>query len=366
MVSDRNARHLPFFVALTSCEKERFPLKSTTYHFSSNEFATLYNRLPEINYGSLSVIGDGILRFQSFEHLETVYNQLEKNCDIWDSMFLASHADMSDLQLEDYEILNGYDEFLPLVVFEHEYNVSSTSLRRAQAVAFDNWMNNNLIGEMPFDPIINDDVEQTLFNIFHEICIGDTIYSMSKDGTVLIPIDSIRNMKRYRQLSFEELSVIFPVIQKVWDGTIEYAYIPAGKKDTMGLSSTERICINTNAAAWFRINGSTKPKLVSKIINQKYKSNRNKWVRTRRETSLKLGVDFYWERGDINTGVFLDNGTTGELVDTTKTRKKKTMKVKVKGTVAEADGYYYRYGVKRNPQLTIKINGVERPLPIVF
>ena len=52
-----------FFVALTSCEKERFPLKSTTYHFSSNEFATLYNRLPEINYGSLSVIGDGILRY---------------------------------------------------------------------------------------------------------------------------------------------------------------------------------------------------------------------------------------------------------------------------------------------------------------
>ena len=134
-----------FLTALTSCDKEGFSLKSTSYQFSSNEFATLYNRLPEIDYGRLSVIGDGILRFQSFDHFETVYSQLEKNCDIWDSMFLASHADMSDLQLEDYEILNEYDEFLPLVVFEHDYNISNTSLRRAQAVAFDNW-------------IINDDV----------------------------------------------------------------------------------------------------------------------------------------------------------------------------------------------------------------
>ena len=78
-----------FFVGLTSCEKENYPLKSTTYTFSSHEFNNLYNMLPSIDYGKLSVVGDGILRFQSFAHFEFIYDNLERNCEIWDSLFLV-------------------------------------------------------------------------------------------------------------------------------------------------------------------------------------------------------------------------------------------------------------------------------------
>jgi len=355
-----------FFVGLTSCEKENYPLKSTTYTFSSREFADLYDRLPEIDYGSLSVVGDGILRFQSFDHFESIYDNLERNCEIWDSIFLVSHANLSNSELEDYEILHGYDEFLPLVIFEHNYDISNTSLRKAQSDAYNNWLNNNLKGEMPFDSLIIDDVEQTLFNVFHEVCIGDTIYSLRREGVILIPLDSVNNLRKYRQLSFEDISAIFPVIQKAWDGTIEFAYIPAGKNDTLSLSSTECVCVATNSAAWFRMNNSTKPKVVSKIINQKYKASQNKWVKTRRWTALELSVFFYWERYDINTGLQADNGLSNEIDISTQTKNKRTMKVKAKDSITEESGYDYYYGVKRDPQLIITINNIDHPLPIVF
>ena len=179
-------------------------------------------------------------------------------------------------------------------------------------------------------------------------------------------MDSVRNMRRYRQLSFEDISAIFSVIQKAWDGTIEFAYIPAEKNDTLCLSSTERVCIETNATTWLHMNDSTKPKLVSKIINQRYKASQNKWVKTRKWTSLELSVRFYWERYDINTGLATDNGQSSEIASQTLTKNKRTMKVKAKDSIAEESGYDHYYGVKRDPQLIITINNIDHPLPIVF
>jgi len=173
-------------------------------------------------------------------------------------------------------------------------------------------------------------------------------------------------MRRYRQLSFEDISAIFSVIQKAWDGTIEFAYIPAEKNDTLCLSSTERVCIETNATTWLHMNDSTKPKLVSKIINQRYKASQNKWVKTRKWTSLELSVRFYWERYDINTGLATDNGQSSEIASQTLTKNKRTMKVKAKDSIAEESGYDHYYGVKRDPQLIITINNIDHPLPIVF
>lgn len=351
---------------LTSCEKESSTLKRTTYTFSSNEFDSLYNLLPRISYGRLSVIGDGILKFQSLNHFESVYKQLEKNCEIWDSLFLTTHADLSDTLLEDYESISGYDEFLPLVVFEHDYNISSTSLRQAQAAAFDYWMRQNLLGQPPFDPLVNDEVEQSLFNVYHEVCIGDTIYALRKEGVIMIPLDSIENMRVYRQLPFEDISSFFPVIQKSWDGTIEYASIPGEAEYTIDLSPTERVLVVSNTAAWFRMNNTTKPKLVSKIINQKYKANQGKWVKTRRLTKLESSVNFYWQRANNVTGEITDNGLTGVITDSTRTLNRRTLKIKIKGSITEDDGYYYYYGVKRDPQLSVKINNVNHPLSIVF
>lgn len=351
---------------LTSCEKESSTLKRTTYTFSSNEFDSLYNLLPRISYGRLTVIGDGILKFQSLNHFESVYNQLERNCEIWDSLFLTTHADLSDTLLEDYESISGYDEFLPLVVFEHDYHISSTSLRQAQAAAFDYWMNQNIVGATPFDPLINDDVEQSLFNVYHEVCIGDTIYALRKEGVIMIPLDSIENMRVYRLLPFEDISSLFPVIQKKWDGTIEYAYIPDEAEDTIDLSPTERVIVVSNTAAWFHMNNTTKPKLVSKIINQKHKANQNKWVKTRRLTKLKSSVNFYWERANNVTGELTDNGLTGVITDSTRTLNRRTLKIKIKGSITEDDGYYYYYGVKKDPQLSVIINSVNHPLSIVF
>jgi hypothetical protein len=251
-------------------------------------------------------------------------------------------------------------------VFEHDYHISSTSLRQAQAAAFDYWMRQNLLGQPPFDPLVNDEVEQSLFNVYHEVCIGDTIYALRKEGVIMIPLDSIENMRVYRQLPFEDISSFFPVIQKSWDGTIEYASIPGEAEYTIDLSPTERVLVVSNTAAWFRMNNTTKPKLVSKIINQKYKANQDKWVKTRRLTKLEPSVNFYWQRANNVTGEITDNGLTGVITDSTRTLKRRTLKIKIKGSITEDDGYYYYYGVKRDPQLSVKINNVNHPLSIVF
>ena len=352
-------------IGLTSCDKDNNPLKSTTYSFSSDEFADLYNLLPNIDYGRLSIVSDGILRFQSFDHFEAIYDQLERNCEMWDSLFLVSHANLSDTSLEDYETLNGYDEFLPLAVFEHDFNISSTSLRKAKSLAFENWLNNNLVGEIPNDALIDDDVEQALFNIYHEICIGDTIYSIRKEGNVLIPLDSIGNIRRYRLLPFDELSEIFPVVPKGWNGDIDYSYIPNNWKDTIHISSNECFAFMANAPTPIIHNGKHKPKLVTKVINLKYKPSNNKYVTTRRKTSLEAKVVFYWQEENLITGT-QSNDTLGELSKFKEEKKRKTRKVVIKGSIEDRDNTHFTFGVKRNPSATTIINGVEYPISIVF
>ena len=82
-------------------------------------------------------------------------------------------------------------------------------------------------------------------------------------------------------------------------------------------------------------------------------------------TSPHVSITVTQERNNV-TGEITDNGLTGVITDSTRTLNRRTLKIKIKGSITEDDGYYYYYGVKRDPQLSVKINNVNHPLSIVF
>lgn len=208
-----------FAIIGNSCEKENvFSTRSMSTPTMSNEIEILYRQMPSRNYSSITVVGDNILKFQSLSHYDQICQQLKADCILWDSLFYVAYGRMGEMELMDWMDSIGYDEYLPIVLFENALDVMGTRLFDSQRDAILEWSENEFKGENPTDKIFIFEWEQALYNEHREVCVGDTIYQFRLDATIKYPLDKIEDWLRIRELTTIELMAI--------EGVISEDYLP--------------------------------------------------------------------------------------------------------------------------------------------
>lgn len=310
-------------VLLFGCEKDtHLTTKDLTYPRISEELQNLYNQMPDRNYGNITVIGDGILKFDSEEHLDSILTLLRKDCDIWDNMFLRRYSNLSEEELEEFEESLNYNEYIPLMMFEVRYNVFGQMLRDVQESEYNRWYAGGTLGEAPSDSIIIDVVEQTLFNPYHEICVGDTIIQLRPDGSnILIPISEIGNIGRFRNMTvtdiLEEGSCVVkchkPDATSLFD---DHMAVPRTKKGIISQTTTRKS--EWTFKSWPRYNfitGKVKIKSVLKVTHYKLKNGR--WTKERRMSRMVSCLSFHSvipETSYTNPSVIVQQHSTSSTI----------------------------------------------------
>lgn len=215
--------------SFTGCEKEKiFPTRNMQTFGMSNEIELLYRQMPTRNYSSVSIVGDNILKFQSINHYNQVCQQLKEDCLLWDSLFYNAYGDLGELELMDWMDSIGYDEYLPILMFENILGVSNTRLFDYQITAIKRWSENGFSGNNPTDHIFIYEWEQALYNEYREICVGDTIYQFREDATITIPLKKIKRWLEIRTAPTEALLVNTDVVAKdiSFDGYSAFEKVP--------------------------------------------------------------------------------------------------------------------------------------------
>lgn len=208
-----------FAIIGNSCEKENvFSTRSMSTPAMSNEIEILYRQMPSRNYSSITVVGDNILKFQSVSHYDQICQQLKADCILWDSLFYAAYGRVEEMELMDWMDSIGYDEYLPIVMFENALGVMGTRLFDSQRDAILEWSENEFKSENPTDKIFIFEWEQALYNEHRELCVGDTIYQFRVDATIKYPLDKIEDWLRIRELPTIELVAV--------DGVTSEDYLP--------------------------------------------------------------------------------------------------------------------------------------------
>jgi len=191
------------FSVFYACKKEENTFKSPPM---SSELKMLYGNLPSVDFGNITLLNGEILKFESFEHYEQVYEDLLMLYETWNDLFFATYDSIPDDKLDDLIRQLGFDEYLPLLKFEEIFGIAGNNLRSEIVKAEEKWLLTSLNGISPFDEIVPCPVEQTLFSKWHEIAIGDTICQM-RGGCfeIYIPVKDIQYINIIRNVTKEEL-----------------------------------------------------------------------------------------------------------------------------------------------------------------
>lgn len=170
------------------------------------ELTKLYEQMPNFDFGTINVLNNNILQFESREHYTRAYNALSEQYETWSNIFFGKY------EMEDEEALDslidelGFDDCTPLLLFEENYGIMGRNLRTVNVVKENEWLSKGAEGTRDFGNIITCPVEQTFFSKHFEICIDDTIYHLGFDDyAVLIPIAQLKNINEIRKKPIKEL-----------------------------------------------------------------------------------------------------------------------------------------------------------------
>lgn len=209
-------------IILTRCQRELTNVKSLEM---STELASLYEQMPDVSYKDVESIYNGeILRFESEDAYMNVYETLLERYEGWIQLFLSYYNGCTEEQLELLADSLEFDDNTPLREFENILDFHN-NLRNVCENRTKRWASDGLYTIPPIDSIINCPIEQTLFSIYHEICIADTIFQLREDHSILqIPIYELKNLSHIRTLSnIDSLLEIYPSI-KIYKGSNSGCY----------------------------------------------------------------------------------------------------------------------------------------------
>jgi hypothetical protein len=184
----------------TSTEK---PLKGVM----PTELQQLYNQLVIPDFGNITLLNGDILKFESADHYEQVYDALNELCKAWMALFIATYDTGTEEDLDAHIARLGFDERMPLFKFEQKYKSSTITTLLEECVEMEQqWLDRGGNGSGPDYEITNCPVEQTLLSLFYEFCIGDTICQLRPSGyQILIPISKLSCLNTVRNISISEL-----------------------------------------------------------------------------------------------------------------------------------------------------------------
>ena len=288
------------------------PLKTTV----NAELENLYNQLQIPDFGNIKLLRGGILQFQSKEHYEQVYEDLNELTEAWTTLFLETYDTGDEEELDDIIETLNFDDRTPLIKFAQKYKTVQATVLEGNAIQEEAWMERGGNGAPPMDEITACEIEQTLLSNYYEVCVGDTICQLRIEGyQIHIPTSSLRLIGTIRAASIEELTGYRGPV--VGDGGIPtgppYNSIVYPPKSTTCHKSKhekgdkvehgdEHYFTWSYHFRYLEFWGTVKTTATMK--NYKYKSNKDKWVKDY-GSSCKVGFctvlhdecnacNFYW------------------------------------------------------------------------
>jgi len=180
------------------------PLKTAI----NSELENLYKQLVIPDFGKITAINKGeILKFESAEHYEQVYESLNALYEAWTTLFIQTYDTGDEDELDaTIERLN-FDENLPLYKFEQKYKViQAATLLEENTLRESTWLEQGANGRSPSDPITQCPIEQTLLSNYYEYCIGDTICQLRPgEYQILIHTSNLQYLNQIRNSTIQEL-----------------------------------------------------------------------------------------------------------------------------------------------------------------
>ena len=167
----------------------------------SSELYDLYQVVPTVEFGNITTIFNGeILRFENEDHYYSVLDGLQYQCDRWAEIFFTAYSNYTDDQLSNLADSLGFDDYLPLRIFERQFSFDR-NLRVFLDAQTEIWAEQGRMTNPPTDTLINCPIEQTLLSKYYEVCIGNTIYQLRRGGTILeIPIENVNELATIRRI----------------------------------------------------------------------------------------------------------------------------------------------------------------------
>lgn len=283
-----------FFFGCYDEPDSRLQLKSLKLN---NELEFLYEQVPNYDYGNITLVNGDILRFENENHYCQVYDYLVNQYESWSNIFFSYFKSKSEDQLDSLIDALDFDDRIPLLLFEETYGILDNNLRAVWVDEEQTWLNNGAIGSGPINQMINCPIEQTLYSIYQEICIGDTIYQIRPNSCrLVIPLSEIDYISECRAAATEselqEIVEINPKIEiiKSTDACYEKYYFKKGSQTHPEVGETK---FTWSYKYGPNFNGHRYKTSVS-MSNYKFKNG--KWKRTRAICALGFSsnIKSYW------------------------------------------------------------------------
>ncbi|MCQ2263435.1 MAG: hypothetical protein MJZ70_04055 [Bacteroidales bacterium] len=360
--------------AFTGCEKEELLFtKGRVTNTLSPELQELYKKMPKHDYGKISVVGDGILQFESVEQYEKVCDILQEECETWSDLFYEKYGVMEEDELLEWEAKCGFDEFLPIVFFEASLGVSGRMLYDQQKEVMQKWVDSEFKGESPSDPIFIFESEQAVHTIYHEVCIQDTIFQFRTDALVRCPLKELKVWEDIRMEATELLPADIVFIEKgpdVIEPDKKY-FVCRGYGE---LNNRHMSVIAINDKSEYEVVGrrhiNNKYTMKSKLTNYKYKKANNnggyKYKKVKRSCSIITTNQTFFTEQYHKQGIFSQT-YVGEIAENvTAAMPGCKNKKSVTGTVEDGlkifdisywQPWKFEAGVYQYPTLSIVIDG---------
>lgn len=271
------------------------------FHQLSPEIQELYRQMPNREFGNISIVGDGILQFNSPEHYENVMEILQEDCDKWDELFSDKYAYMDFEQMDEFCDKINYNQFLPILLFEEKIGISGKTLFDVQAIEMQKWMDNDLSGTSPRDSIFILESEQAVHSINREVCINNTIYQFREDATIEVPLSEISAWTLHRFDTITELEKLpfDVVIRSIPIATSALRALPFAKMEGEFTHSTNPIIATDEKVVWaysgrkpFHMNEIQWLKVDGKITCYK-KNKKGKFKKHQRKCAVAPIITFY-------------------------------------------------------------------------
>ena len=359
--------------ALAGCKKENTP-KNAVYDALSSDLQTLYDQMPSRDYSFISVVGDGILSFENVQQYQQTCEQLQNDCDLWDSLFHENYSNLKESELMDLQDKLGYDEFSPIVMFEEDLNVSGNMLFDTQREAMQLWVDNEFEGENPTDDIFIMESEQAVHNIYREVCINDTIYQFRTDATVVVPLDFLDTWLQIRHYPTNNLENITGIVLKdnisdednSKDVKVRFPCDDSGELNASNMSS---VFSSLDYSFWIvkgRRGICNDNIMTSKLVNYKYHKTNNNGVRIYKKIKRNCSIItthqvFYKEHynGLPSNLLFFETSTVNKTLPSSKMQKVAHASVAEFLTPGPTTFLTSRYilGVYQGVTMKIKIDG---------
>lgn len=237
--------------------------------------------------GMTSDSENNMLEFATFEEYEQVLFYLEENVEIHEDAFIEQYDDLDEEELNEMEEKIGFNEDLPLELFENEHHFQS--LRKVTSDAENVWLDNSDQPEFSWedDPdnfTFISGIEQTLYNPWNEVMINDTIYKYTENGYYSIVAN---NPKASSILAFiNNNPEVNPIkIQYNFEGILVYyddGDNTSGNDCVVGkINRTKRFENGDYSMKVTQEMYSASKKIVYKSITKNYKKKKGKWAKRR-------------------------------------------------------------------------------------